>query len=78
MKTGISIPDAIFEKADQLAKRLGKTRSQLYQEAVNEYLLRHDGSEITRALDQLCEGTDTAADSAVAESSRRILYRSEW
>jgi predicted DNA-binding protein len=36
MKTAISLPDEVFESAEQLAKRLGKSRSELYALAIND------------------------------------------
>ena len=41
MKTAISIPDNIFESADDLAKRLGLSRSELYVKAIVQYLAEH-------------------------------------
>ena len=38
MKTTISIPDAIFEDAERLAKRRDISRSELYAMAINEYV----------------------------------------
>jgi metal-responsive CopG/Arc/MetJ family transcriptional regulator len=78
MKTAISVPDRIFKKADRLARRLRKSRSQLYSEAVAEYLLRHDPEAITEQMNQVCEKVETRADSFVATAARRILDRTEW
>ena len=41
MKTAISIPDDVFEEAERLARRMGKSRSRLYQHALAEYVARH-------------------------------------
>ena len=38
MKTAISIPDAIFQEAERVAKRRGMSRSELYAKAVDEYV----------------------------------------
>jgi len=38
MKTAISIPDAIFEEAERLAKIRGWSRSELYSNAVSAYV----------------------------------------
>jgi hypothetical protein len=38
VKTAISIPDAIFEDAERLAKRRGISRSELYANAVAEFV----------------------------------------
>ena len=39
MKTAVSIPDDIFERADRLAAERRVTRSQLYAEALRRYLV---------------------------------------
>lgn len=41
MKVAISVPDAIFDAAEQLAKQRDVPRSQLFSEALNEYIARH-------------------------------------
>jgi predicted transcriptional regulator len=78
MRTAITVPDRIFKKADRLARRLRKSRSQLYSEAVADYLLRHDPDAITEQMNQVCEKIDTRSDSFVASAARRILDRTEW
>jgi len=78
MKTAISIPDEIFAEAEQLTRRLKKSRSQLYTEAVKEYLARHEQSAVTAALDRLADVEDSHADPAISAASRRLLERVEW
>ncbi len=78
MKTAISVPDSLFEEAERLARRLKKSRSQLYQEALSEYLALHDTDEITQAMDKVCNSVDSHPDSSLAEAARRVLERSEW
>ncbi|HWK88554.1 MAG TPA: hypothetical protein VNP72_01115 [Longimicrobium sp.] len=53
MKTVISLPDELFSAADDLAGRLGVSRSELYATAIAEFLAKHTGSEVTARLDQL-------------------------
>jgi antitoxin MazE6 len=78
MKTAVSIPDDLFHKADALAHRLGKSRSEVYREALADYLARRDPSAVTRALDEIAD--ELARDGATfrAEAARRALERSEW
>ena len=52
MKTAISIPDSLFSAADQLAQRMGVSRSELYQRAVEAYLKRHQQRSVTEALNE--------------------------
>jgi len=83
MKTAVSIPDAIFEEAERLARRVKRSRSELYSRALADYLARHSGDRVTEAMDRTLEaveggaGTSTA-DRFTATASRRILQRTEW
>ena len=47
MKTAVSIPDEIFQSAERLARRTRKSRSQLFSDAVREYVARHAPEDIT-------------------------------
>ncbi len=78
MKTAISLPDAIFREAEVLARRLKKSRSQLYQEAVAEYVARHEPEAVTDALNWLVQEVDTRPDGFTSAAARRVLRRSEW
>ena len=51
MKTAISIPDELFTVAEDAAKRLGVSRSELYRRALREFLAEHDVRAVTEALD---------------------------
>ena len=78
MKTAISLPDAVFLDAERLAKRLKKSRSELYREAVAEYVARHEPEAVTEALNQLAKKLDTRPDDFISAATRRALERSEW
>ncbi|MEA2219819.1 MAG: hypothetical protein QOJ35_2445 [Solirubrobacteraceae bacterium] len=78
MKTAVSIPDELFRRADALAGRLGKSRSEVYREALADYVARRDPGAVTRALDDVA-GEFTSEDGAfVAAAARQALARSEW
>ena len=53
MKTAISIPDPVFKAAEQLAQRLGKSRSSLYTEAISSYVDEHQTEGITQVLNEI-------------------------
>ena len=78
MKTAVSLPDELFARADEMARRLGKSRSQLYRDALVEYLSRHDPRAITESLDRLMEELGEPLDSFSAEAAQQALERSEW
>jgi predicted transcriptional regulator len=78
MKTAVSIPDDLFQRAEELARRLGKSRSQVYREALAEYVFRREPRSVTRALDELVEELGAEADPWGTEAARRALERTEW
>jgi metal-responsive CopG/Arc/MetJ family transcriptional regulator len=53
MKTAISIPDAVYESAEKLARRLGESRSELYTKAVKSYIERQQDNKVTEKLNEV-------------------------
>ncbi len=78
MKTAISLPDDVFLAAERHAKRSRKSRSQLYAEALAEYLSRHAPEEVTEAMNVVVDQLDTGKDSFVHAAAYGVLQRSEW
>jgi metal-responsive CopG/Arc/MetJ family transcriptional regulator len=78
MKTAISIPDKVYSEAERLSRRLKKSRSQVYTEAVTEYIARHDPDAVTEAMNRVCEVVDSRPDPAFAKAARRTLEATEW
>jgi metal-responsive CopG/Arc/MetJ family transcriptional regulator len=78
MKTAVSIPDDVFQGAERLAKRTKKSRSQLFSDALREYVARHAPDEITDAMDRVCAASAQPPDRFVTAAARRVLGRSEW
>lgn len=73
----MSIPDELFRRAEELASRLGKSRSQVYRGRWPTTSRRDPGAG-TRALDEIADEL-TAEDAAfVTEAARQTLERSEW
>lgn len=78
MKTAISIPDDVFQEAERLARRTKKSRSQLFSDAVREYLARHAPEEVTDAMNRVCAELGDSRDPFVSSASRRVIERAEW
>lgn len=78
MKTAISVPDDVFEGAEQLAKREGRSRSEVYSAALREYVARHSPDEIAEALDRVVAEVNEGSDPFVSAASRRALVSTEW
>lgn len=53
MKTAISIPNDVYESAEKLAQRLGKSRSELYTKAVKSYIEKHLDTGVTEKLNEV-------------------------
>jgi len=78
MKTAISLPDELFESADELAERLGVSRSELYAEAVAEYLAKHRGEALTSRLNEVYSDENSGIDPALRSAQARSLGSPEW
>jgi metal-responsive CopG/Arc/MetJ family transcriptional regulator len=78
MKTAVSIPDDLFRKADELASRLGKSRSEVYRDALADYVSRRDPGAVTRALDEVAGEISSEERAFTSAAARRTLSQSEW
>jgi len=78
MKTAVSLPGEIFAQAERLARRLKKSRSKLYSDAIAEYIARRDPDLIVEKLDETWGRLGAPDDGFGAAASRRALERSDW
>ncbi|HEY2901357.1 MAG TPA: CopG family transcriptional regulator [Polyangia bacterium] len=79
MKTAISVPDEVFANAERLARKLNRSRSELYSRAVAEYVARHAPDEITENMNRVVAGLgELPPDKFVSRAARRVLKRVEW
>ena len=80
MKIAVSIPDHVYQQAERIARRLKKSRSQLYAEALAEYLSQRDPTPVTDAIDKALEampGTEQET-GFVRRAGRKTLRQAEW
>jgi len=78
MKTAISIPDDVFESADDLAQELGVSRSELYSTAVAEYLAKHRSEDITARLNEVYSKEDGRLPPELRRAQARSIGKSGW
>ena len=78
MKTAVSIPDAIFERAERLAEREQRSRSEVYAAALDEYVARHARDEVTDAMNRVCDEVGDGGDAFLAAAGRQVLAHVEW
>ena len=78
MKTAVSIPDDIFVRAEQLARREQRSRSEVYAAALDEYVARHAHDEITDTMNRVCDEVGANDEAFLAAAGQRVLDRVEW
>lgn len=81
MKTAVSLPDELFARAEQAARRLGMSRSQLYARAIARFLEGIGRDPVTERLDELADeraGRRTAVESSAAARSMIDSGNWEW
>jgi metal-responsive CopG/Arc/MetJ family transcriptional regulator len=78
MKTAVSLPDPLFEAAEELAKRLGISRSELYSNAIAEYLKAHQREAVTEALNRVYEQEPSSLDPVVLAIQAASLGEEDW
>ena len=78
MKTAVSIPDDVFEKAERFAKRAKRSRSEVFAAALREYVSRHSPDEVTDAMDRVCSEVEDQRDEFVNAAGKRLLSKTEW
>lgn len=78
MKVAISLPDPVFSAAEKLAQSLRVSRSQLYAQAIQEYLGKRQDSQVTERLNAIYATTQEAIDPAIAAAQLKAIGHEAW
>jgi antitoxin MazE6 len=78
MKIAVSIPDDIFEKAEKLARKAGKSRSEVFTEALREYFVRHATDDTNDAFNRVADVVGGEDDQFVRAAGKHLLEKVEW
>jgi antitoxin MazE6 len=78
MKIAVSVPDDVFLEGERLARRMKRSRSEVYSRALAEYVARHAPDRVTEAMDRALAEISEPVDEVVRAASRRVLRRSDW
>lgn len=78
MKTAISIPDSLFIEADDLASKLGLSRSELYAKAIASLLESYRDQAITAKLNEVYATESSAPDPLLTKLQFASLEAEEW
>ncbi|MGI8883000.1 MAG: hypothetical protein ACR2IA_01990, partial [Pyrinomonadaceae bacterium] len=74
----VSIRDNIFQKAETFAKKAKISRSQLYSDAVEEYLAKRNEEDLIARINAVCDEVDTSLDPYWKEMQSRTLPKDKW
>jgi len=78
MKTAISLPDPLFEAAEELAKGLGMSRSELYSRALETFIRSHRGASVTEKLNEIYKDQRSELDPVIAAMQSASLPSDKW
>ncbi len=79
MKTAISIPDELFERAEQAARRLRLSRSELFARAIAEFLTTERTAAVRSSYDEAFADAEPAHDVRFRRrAAHRLLASVEW
>ncbi len=78
MKVAVSIPDPIFEAADQLAKERNVPRSQVFAEALAAYLELRNSASITSLLNNIYDRDLSTVDAALTKAQFDSISHEAW
>ena len=78
MKVAVSIPDPVFNEAEQLARRMNTLRSDLYARALVAYVGDHAADRVTQAINDVVDAVGTVPDGFARAAAARVFDRVEW
>jgi hypothetical protein len=77
VKIAISVPDQVFRRAEQAARRMRVPRSQFYARAVEAYLRQQSREDVTERLNAVYSEEPAEPDPFLAEAARRTFRRNK-
>lgn len=78
MKTALSIPENLFRKAGQAAKRLGISRNRLYTLAIQSYLEGIESRQVTMNLNRVYARESSELDLVLAQIQGVSIPSERW
>ena len=78
MKTAISIPDRLFNAAEQYAKAHGFSRSNLYAKAIANFLEHQPQNHITDQLNEVYENNSSNLNRRIKSLQFQSIEQEEW
>lgn len=77
MKTAVTIPDDMFQEAEELAAALDLSLEEFYIAAVTEFISEHRDQRITERLNRVYEKNDSSLDDVI-KKMQAVSLPDEW
>jgi metal-responsive CopG/Arc/MetJ family transcriptional regulator len=78
MKIAVTIPDDVLHQAEELARALGISRSELCARALADFIREQRDERITERLNQVYDETDSELDPALKQLQAASLPMEQW
>lgn len=78
MNTVVSIPDDVFEKAEERATALGMSRDEFYTAALTKLIVAKSDEETTENLNRLYAGQPSKLDPVIIQMQAVSLPKEGW
>jgi metal-responsive CopG/Arc/MetJ family transcriptional regulator len=78
MKTAVSMPDGLFRLAEAAARKLRVSRSELYANAIAEYLNRQQDNAITERLNEVYARRPAKLDAGLHRAQVKSIGKDTW
>ena len=77
MKTAVSLPDKLFKQAEKTAAKLGIPRSQLFAQALEEFIEHHRSDYVTEKLNEIYSKENSKIDSSLMKMQEKVLLNED-
>ena len=78
MKTAVSIPDKLFQTAEDFARRRKMTRSALFRVAVEDFIQHHRQDNVTERLNGVYTNQPSSLDLVLAGLQHLSVGQEKW
>jgi len=78
MEIAVIIPDEVSRQAEELAAALGMSRSELYAQALAEFIRERRDERITERLNQVYAANDSDLDAVIQQLQAVSLPVEQW
>jgi metal-responsive CopG/Arc/MetJ family transcriptional regulator len=78
VKTAVSLPDDLFRLAEATARRLRVSRSELYAQAIAQFLKEQQDAATTERLNDVYSRAQSQLDPALHHAQLKSLEKNPW